>query len=218
MITTMHNLSGSTRDMFSMVKRGTIELSRIALPWQPAEYKPPESAKSTPAQPPIDFKVLIPRNAEWSYLAGQHPRGLDWTQLGFNAQGWRNGAVAMGFGDGPFRTELAELRGQAASVYLRREFQVEQTDKITELGLMVDYRDAFIAYINGREVARVGVGRSAGRNVQKVKARDEKGYAYVALKDLSTVQNGRNVLAIEVHSANENAMDFHIDPYLLMED
>jgi hypothetical protein len=83
---------------------------------------------------------------------------------------------------------------------------------------MIDYQDAFIAYINGREVARVGVGRSSGRNVQKLKAREDRGQAYVALKDLSSVRNGRNVLAIEVHSAGENPLDFHIDPYLILED
>jgi acid phosphatase type 7 len=215
---TMINLNGSTRDAFSMVKRGSVKPSRIALPWQPAEYKAPENAKSNPAQPPIDHKVLIARHAEWSYLAGEHPRGLDWTQLEFDAQGWKKGLAAMGFGDGTFRTELTELRGKAASVYLRHDFEIEQTDKVTELGLLIDYRDAFIAYINGREVARVGVGRSSGRNVQKLKTRDEKGHSYVALKNLGNLRNGRNVLAIEVHSAAGSPLDFYVDPYLLLED
>jgi hypothetical protein len=214
----MINTNGSTRDAFSLVKRDRVEPSRLALPWQPPEYKKPEVAVKIPAAPPIDYQVLIDKNSSWHYLAGQHPQGQDWTRFDFDASGWKTGAVALGFGDGTFRTELGQLRGKPASVYLRKEFQVSQTDKVTEIGLMIDYRDAFIAYLNGREVARVGVGRSSGRNAQKIKAREESGFAYVALKDLSSLRAGANVLAIEAHSASENSLDFRIDPYLLLED
>jgi hypothetical protein len=215
---TMVNRNGSTRDAFSMVKRGKVELARIALPWQPPEYKKPASKPATPAEPPLDHKVLIAKNSEWRYLAGDHPRGQDWTRFDFDASAWKSGAAGFGFGDGAYRTELAEFRGKPASIYLRREFNIEQTDKITEMGLLVDYRDAFIAYINGREVARVGVGRSSGRNAQKLKVREENGYAYVSLKNLSSLRDGPNVLAIEVHTAPENNLDFVIDPSLVLED
>ena len=109
------------------------------------------------------------------------------------------------------------LRKQA-SVYLRQEFTIEQTDKITEMGLWIDYRDSFIAYVNGKEVARVGVGRRAGRHAQKIKVREDSGYVYVSLKDLSSVRDGLNVLAIEAHTAPENTLDFHINPSLVLED
>jgi hypothetical protein len=215
---TMVNKNGSTRDAFSMVKRGKVELARIALPWQPAEYKKPENRPRSPAEPPLDHKVLVAKNSEWRYLAGQHPRGQDWTRLDFDASRWQIGKAGLGFGDSAFQTELAALRGKPASIYLRKEFTIDQTDKITEMGLLINYRDAFIAYINGREVARVGVGRSSGRNAQKIKVREGTGFQYVSVSPLSSLQNGRNVLAIEAHTAPENNLDFEIDPSLILED
>lgn len=215
---TMVNRNGSTRDIFSMVKRGQVELARMALPWQPPEYKKPENRPKVPAEPPLDHKVLIAKSSDWRYLADEHPRSQDWTRADFDASQWKSGAAGLGFGDGEFRTELGSLRGKPASLYLRKEFKIEQTDKITEMGLLINYRDAFIAYINGREVARVGVGRSAGRNAQKIKARDESGFEYVSLKNLSGLRDGVNILAIEAHTAPENKLDFMIDAALVLED
>jgi acid phosphatase type 7 len=214
----MVNLNGSTRDVFSMVKRGKVDQARIALPWQPPEYKKPENARSTPAAPAVDHKILISTNSDWQYVAGEDPLGRDWTRLDFNASQWKIGRAGFGFGDAAFQTQLAELRGKPASLYIRREFSIDQTDKVTELGLWIDYKDSFIAYINGREVARVGVGRSAGRNAQKIKLREGTGFVYVSIKDLSSLRDGKNVLGIEAHTAPENTLDFHINPSLILED
>ena len=90
---------------------------------------------------------------------------------------------------------------------------------MNELGLVIDYRDGFVAYLNGYEVARVGVTRSSGRNAQGVKVRDERGAVYVALKDIATyLKDGTNVLAIEGHAASADGADFLLDPSLISED
>ena len=216
--TTMINANGTTRDVFSLVKRGKVDLARIALPWQPPEWKKPETTKSNPAMPAVDHKTLITKNSEWQFLAGQHPQGLAWTQHEFNARQWKTGAASFGFGDGTVRTELAPARGRPASIYLRKQFTIDQADKVTELGLIIDYKDAFIAYINGREVARVGVGRSSGRNAQKIKERETDGYAYIGIRNLVSLRDGENTLAIEAHTATESPLDFRIDPSLVLED
>jgi hypothetical protein len=151
-------------------------------------------------------------------MAGEDPRGLDWTHREFDASKWKRGAAGFGFGDENFRTELKKSRGKRSSIYLRKEFTVEQVDKITELGLIVNYSDGFIAYINGREVARKGIGRSNGRNVQKITSRNESGSVYVALKDLQrSLKDGVNLLTIEGHAAPES-LDLLLDAYLILED
>jgi len=215
---TMINRNGKTRDLFSMIKRGKVEPARLALPWQPPGYKKPDPAPKNPATPPIDHKVLIARNSDWHYLASGHPQGQTWTQLDFDHAGWKTGTAGFGLGDIDFRTDLSGLRGNPLSVYVRKEFAIEQADKVTELGLLLNYADAFIAYINGREVARIGVGRSSGRNAQSIKARETSGVVYVALKDTQTyLRDGLNILAIETHAA-PGRLDLCIDPSLLLED
>jgi acid phosphatase type 7 len=214
----MLNQHGRIRDVVSMVKRGKVEPTRVTLPWQPEEWKKPTNeVKHATAQPPVDYKVLIPHGAEWEYLAGAHPT-RDWTRTGFDTAQWKRGTAGFGFGNIEARTPLERNRGGVSSIYLRKEFTIEQADKVTELGLLVDYQDGFIAYLNGREVARQNIGRSSGRNVQKVKAREHGGRAYVALKDAHRhLKDGANLLAIEVHTVPDG-MDLHIDPLLLLED
>jgi hypothetical protein len=219
----MINKSGKVRDVFSLVKRGKVEPVRIALPWQPEEYKKPTNvsahAESLWSKPPVDYKVLIPKFAEWQYLAGEDPQGIAWTRKDFEDSKWKRGTAGFGFGDASFRTEVPRERGGSpSSIYLRREFNIEQADRITDMGLIVDYRGGFIAYVNGREATRVNIGRSSGRNVQKLKAREGSGPTYISLKDgYKHVKEGVNVLTIEAH-APDDALDMLIDPYLILED
>ena len=167
----------------------------------------------------MDHKIIIPKNATWEYLAGAHPKNTDWTRLGFSGAGWKTGQAGFGFGDVSFQTPLRDMRRNYTAVYIRKEFQIEQADRITEMGLMINYEDGFIAYINGKEVARVGVGRSSGRNAQNIKAREDHGPAYVILKDAyNHLKDGLNVIAIEGHAASSDGVDFLLDPYLILED
>jgi len=218
LVARMVNRSGKTRDLFSMVKRGKVEPVRLALPWQPEEYKKPTNEVKTVNLPPVDYKLLIPKNAEWQYLAHQHPQGQEWTRRDFDASRWKTGSAGFGFRNAEARTEIMHQRNHPNSIYLRREFTVDQADKVTEIGLMVDYRDGFVAYLNGREVARQNIARSSGRNVQKIKARDDTGHVYIALKSLDrALKDGVNVIAIEAHAV-PGALDLQVDPYLILED
>jgi hypothetical protein len=215
----MINRDGAESDLFSVIKRGKVANPRLPLPWAPLEYKKPEGSKSVPVALPLDHKVLIPKGAEWQYTYDLPVRGKTWAQIGFNAEGWKTAAAPFGYGNVSFRTDLREMRRKHTVVYARREFQVEQADRITELGLHLDFRDAFIAYVNGGEVARNGVGRSSGRNAQNVKTRDAKGFQYYELANaLKYLKDGANVFSIEVHSSSVDRVEFLLDPVLVAED
>ena len=215
----MINKNGTERDVFSIIKRGTVAVNRLPLPWQPPEYKKPSSTPSSTAEAPLDFRVLIPRGAEWSYSTSATSKGSLWTLIDFDASDWKVAPAAFGRGQGVFATPLAGGRNGPRSLCVRREFQIIQTDRITELGLRINYADAFIAYINGREVARVGAGRGNGRNIQHLNPREGSGVQYFALKNPgSALRNGTNVFAIECHAASEDSLDFLLDPELIAED
>ena len=111
------------------------------------------------------------------------------------------------------------MKGHYAVVYIRHEFEVEQADQISDIGLLIDYDDAFIAYLNGKEVLRKGVGRGAGKDAQQIKSHDATKYSYYPLNDFEKhLRTGKNVLAIEGHNATLDSHDFLIDPYLIIED
>ncbi|MCC6234402.1 MAG: metallophosphoesterase family protein [Verrucomicrobiales bacterium] len=219
LVARMINRDGVERDLFSVVKRGQETPRRLALPWQPPAYEKPTNQVSVPAAPAIDHRVLIPADAPWRYVYDPAPRGQEWTRLGFDDSAWRSGRGAFGYGKGDFATSLGAMRGVSTRLYVRREFEIEQADRVTELGLQIDFDDAFIAYLNGREVARAGVGRSSGRNAQKVVTRTATGRQYVTLKDAHLhVRDGVNVLAIEIHNASAESSDLKLDAVLLLED
>src|SRR5262249_46537887 len=152
----------AVRDKFSIVKQARAENRRLALPWQPPAYTKPAMEPTHPGSPAVQNRVLIPAHSEWLYLTTDHPQGRDWTRDGFDLTQWPVAQAGFGFGDSPFVTLLERVPGQAPRVYLRHEFQVNQADAVTELGLIINYSDGFIVYVNGYEVARVNVTRSSG--------------------------------------------------------
>lgn len=219
LVARMINREGEERDLFSVVKRGVVEPMRLALPWQPPAYVKPTNEVKGVALPAVDHKVLIPSGATWRFACDPAPRGREWTRPAFDASGWAEGAGPFGFGPGTNRTSLESMKGRLTYLCVRREFEIEQADRVTELGLWIDYDDGFVAYLNGREVARAGVGRSSGRNAQKVAKRSGSGSAYVVLKDAPKhLRDGSNVLAIEVHNASLESSDLRLDPVLILED
>jgi hypothetical protein len=214
----MVNYHGAIRDLFSIVKQGQIEPQRLALPWQPPAYVKAEAGPKTLSTPPVRHGVLIAPNAEWQYQLSEQVHGQGWTGNSFDASNWLTGRAGFGFGDSEFLTKLAPVRGQLISVYLRKNFQIKQADAVTEIGLMVNYSDGFIAYVNGHEVARVNIGRSSGRNVQNVTVRAERGTTYVPLGGAHRyLRDGTNLLTLEAH-ANPDRLDFCIDPALVIEE
>ena len=218
---TMINKFGETRDVFGIVKRGEVTHQRLLNPWQPPAWKKPKTpGEDVGAEAPEDFFVAIPQFSEWMYLAGDHPaEGTKWTEAKFDTKGWRKGQAPFGYSYREARTVLDDMQGSYSVVYMRHEFEIEQADYIAEIGLMINYDDGFIAYLNGKEVVRKGVGKGSGKGAQQIKSHDATKYGYFALKDFEKyLKDGVNVLAIEGHNSSLDSHDFLIDPYLLIED
>ena len=217
---TMINKFGEVRDVFGLVKRGQVTHRRLLEPWQPPPWKKPKPpGDELGAEPPEDFFVSIPRYSEWTYLAGADPDGLKWTELKFDPKGWKKGEAPFGYGYKESRTVLDDMKERYSVVYLRHEFVVEHADYVAELGLMINYDDGFIAYLNGKEVIRKGVGRGHGKAAQSVKSHDASRHAYFPLRDFEKLlRDGVNVLAIEGHNTSLGSHDFLLDPYLVIEE
>ncbi|MFC1683253.1 hypothetical protein ACFL0G_03495, partial [Candidatus Zixiibacteriota bacterium] len=76
---------------------------------------------------------------------------LDWTQEAFPENEWIYDRAEFGYGDGD---ETTELPSGWNTYYFRYSFNAEALEDARHMILEIDYDDAFVAYINGLEVAR----------------------------------------------------------------
>lgn len=221
----MINRDGVQRDLFRIEKRGTVKPEIVKAPRVPPPYvvatKKPAVEPAQATGIPTGAAALIEPHAEWDYLAGRvAPK--DWATVEFVPEasaGWKSGPAGFGYGDDDDVTVLKDMEDRYTTVFVRTEFELEPGEKetITDLGLVISYDDAFIAYLNGREVLRVGVGKGSGASAEDVKSHNAKGYEYFSLKDaLKYLTDDDNIIAVEGHNVKKSSSDFSLDPYVVV--
>ncbi len=163
------------------------------------------------------FDRLIGWGDTCRYRQVTYDIGNSWKETGFNDDAWLSGPTGVGYGDGDDASVVSPVR----TVYLRLPFQINYPDSLAALYLHIDYDDAFVAYINGTEVARANIGEpgetvtfdqwaNTGREAQLYSGGRAERYEL----DMSALQNGQNMLAIEVHNFGENSSDMSCIPFL----
>jgi len=164
---------------------------------------------------PQKSKSIIKKGADWKHLAGAHPsRG--WMQPNFNDVKWKTAPAGFGYRDDDIKTMLKNMRNRYSVVYLRKSFNLTEPDKIAELGLVVKYDDAFIAYLNGQEILRVGVTSGSGRRTSGIRRHEADNWEYFRIDNHANfLRSGTNVLAIEGHNEKASSSDFCLHPYLV---
>jgi hypothetical protein len=166
------------------------------------------------------WETVIDWGDTWRWKAGDSEPPASWRLLAFDDSGWESGPSGLGFGDGDDATVVP----QGASFYIRRRFQVESLDGLTAAVLHVDYDDAFVAYLNGVEVARANIG-SPGVPPSHSTLADFEHEARIYLdQDPETfplpssatdlLLAGDNVLAIQVHNQYWSSNDLSMIPFL----
>ena len=218
---TMINLNGSTRDTFAIRKAGTVEHTPVEEPWQHEQLPTPKVPSAKPTQDTEFAATIIGRGTSWAYLTGTAPPD-GWTAPGFDESVWKRGTAGFGYGDADDSTELPDMRGRHTSVYLRQQFTIPQATNLRQIArrlrIAISYDDAFIAYLNGIEVLRVGVDSGRGGEVRGIRLHEaSQRFDVFRLKNpAKALKRGSNVLAIEGHNANINSSDFTLHPSLVL--
>lgn len=173
------------------------------------QFSTPSSGQS------IDHWETVVYNTDvWRYFIGDSEPPSTWKSFSFNDNQWNSGIGGIGYGDNDDNT----LIPQTISVYLRKNFELIDTSKINYATFHADYDDAFVAYLNGVEIARQNIGESGVPPAHNQTADDyhEAGlydgnipeafsFSKIFLKNL--IKEGGNVLAIQVHNQNINSSD-----------
>ena len=168
------------------------------------------------------WETAVNASDTWKYKANlTAPTDTNWRNLSFNDNTWTSGAGGIGYGDGDDATTIS----MCVSVYMRRTFSISDTSKIAEAIFNIDYDDAFVAYLNGVEIARSNVGTAGARPAWNAIA--DAGHEAVMYQGMnpdsftlnmnlvrSAFVNGTNVLAVEVHNLAANNVDMSAIPFL----
>ena len=112
----------------------------------------------------------------------------------------------------------ASMFEQASSAYLRVPFNVDDASAIDQLRLAMQYDDAFVAYLNGQEVARTGIsGTPMWNSVADADRADDAALVWESF-DLTqhrgALRDGDNLLAIHVLNASAAANGLLASPRL----
>ena len=163
-------------------------------------------------------RTLVNQGDVCKYLIPSSEPNTNWTRLNFNDSNWDNGASGFGYADGDDATSLPN---GTLSVYLRKNFNISSVDEVISLILDIDYDDAFVAYINGVEVARANIiGVPPAFNASTNQDHEAQMYGgglpdRFTISDFSSILvEGENVLAIQAHNISSGSSDFTIIPFL----
>ncbi len=109
--------------------------------------------------------VLVPENSTWRYLKGlseaSAPDPSGWRELSFDDSSWTTGQAAFFYENQPGSANaftgnslLGDMFGGYSCVFLRQTFVLANPNDVADLDVAGRSDDGFIAWINGREVAR----------------------------------------------------------------
>jgi hypothetical protein len=167
------------------------------------------------------WETVIYSDDIWKYLIGNSEPDAHWRELSFNDDSWSQGPGGIGYGDDDDNTEIEPC----ISLYSRIKFNIIDISKIEYAILHVDYDDAFIAYINNVEVARAGISgehpahdqsADSGHDAQLPEGGLPNPFNIDADKLKSCLNQGENVLALQVHNLSSTSSDMSSTTFLLV--
>jgi hypothetical protein len=159
------------------------------------------------------WETAVYETDTWRYVAPTAEPDTNWRKVSFNATSWNSGSGGFGFGDGDDNTTTAN----GAPAFIRIEFNIADTSKISEAILNADYDDGFVAYLNNVEIARVNMTTAGKPPFSDLASASHEAVMYnggnpdyFSVSE-ATLQGlmlpGINVLAIQVHNVTTNSSD-----------
>ncbi|MFC1693529.1 lamin tail domain-containing protein, partial [Candidatus Latescibacterota bacterium] len=164
------------------------------------------------------WETIIREGDDWQYFVGTEEPPSNWKEIGFKG-GWPTGPSGFGYEDG----DDATIIPGTVSLYIRKTFMADNVIDIVRCFLHMDYDDAFVAYINGTEVARSNIGEvgtlpSFDQYADGSREAEIYKGGYPEEFEISDIQSlliqGDNVLAVQVHNLNKYSSDLTAIPFL----
>ncbi len=142
-----------------------------------------------------------------------------WREPSFDDVSWALASAPFSYGKGLTNgTTLSDMRNRYSTVYLRTRFQCPNPGVVTRIVLKVASDDGFVAYLNGREIARYNCGPGdrpfddhRAPDHATVGAPEPTAFATYAVPVAGALRTGENVLAIQGFNDLISGLDFLLD-------
>jgi len=167
--------------------------------------------------PPVPVEVtLLPLGSTWRYHSEETAPGSGWMAVVYDDSAWPSGPAPLGYGD---THQVTVIDGgpegdRRPAAYFRSTFEVADLDALQAAALRLTVDDAALVWLNGQEAARQNLpeGDIAHETwaLEAVGGADETTPRLLEL-DLDLLQEGTNVLAVEVHQAAPTSSDLTFD-------
>ncbi|MBN2766209.1 MAG: CotH kinase family protein [Paludibacteraceae bacterium] len=170
------------------------------------------------------WETAIFNSDTWKYYVAVEEPPANWRMLTFEDASWSSGKGGFGYNDNDDGTIIwKDGDGEKPySVYMRTKFNLTDTSKLSMAVFHIDYDDAFVAYINDTEIARVGLYGTyppfdqLGTNHDAVMPWGGEPDEFVL--DMRTIRKilspGQNVLSIQVHNSSRHSSDMTSNAFL----
>lgn len=156
----------------------------------------------------------MPEGAVWRSRAGDAPASVPdataWRSSGFDDSKWVSGPLPLYYGEALTGTTITGMQGVYPTYFVRTLFQVDAVADVKNLILTAACDDGFVAWINGREVARYNVPEGEpGLGTYALAAVPEPivPYDYPAGSVEAALRVGENVAAVQVFNATLGSSD-----------
>jgi hypothetical protein len=182
-----------------------------------------DGATTTSAPVNVSFAVpvvstAIAKGAAWKYLDNGSNQGTAWKESAFNDSAWASGAGPLGGGDTHIVTNVnlgPASPDRFITTYLRRTFNITGASAVQSLLLNIMRDDGVVVYINGTEVARQNMPAGAVNHLTNaasiISGADETTYFPSNITTLPTLNEGANVIAVELHQRDGASSDLGFD-------
>ncbi len=165
------------------------------------------------------WETVVDRGDTCKYFVVHAPYSGDWKSTGFDDRSWPEGPTGLGYGD----EDDATIVDKTVCLYTRSVFDINNPADINRIVLHIDFDDAFVAYLNGTEVARANIGQvgvppafdaypDEPREAEMYQGGEPVEFNLDAFQSL--LVPGKNVLAIEVHNYGIGSSDLSLIPFL----
>jgi hypothetical protein len=184
-----------------------------------AAFAFPVSAQFTPM---ADGSRLLALDSTWAWRKGATEASSPinaWRQITFDVGNWDSGPAPFHYGEGIITgSEIVDMRGNYACIYLRQSFSVTDPSHVGSLTLRAQCDDGFIAWINGTEVARYNM--PAGERTHDSFAivavpEPVEFFDYLLADPAGYLVPGVNVLAVQVFNNQINSSDLQFNAELV---